>query len=88
MAIHARGAAGNVGVPGLLDIAMTISAVDPQLTRMGVVGESHRLNWLVTDPGVFRCQVVPCTGYGRTARQQSADYHHYRQPIGPLWEDR
>lgn len=74
VAIHTGSAAGNIGVPGLFDTIMAIPAVGPQLTRVGVVGKSNWLNRLVTDPGVFRRQVIPSPRDERAAYQRTANH--------------
>src|SRR5438067_6622359 len=65
---------------------VAVTAIHPQLGNVDIVWKRHRLDWLITDPGIFRRNVVPGGG-GQTAHDQNAgDRHLQRQPIAPAWK--
>jgi hypothetical protein len=51
------------------------------------VGKSHRLNGLVSDPGVFGRKIIGDRARHSGARQQRANDDIARQPVGPFWKN-
>src|SRR5205085_3460372 len=69
------------------DKAVAITAVHSELSHVNIVWKRHRLDRLITDPGIFWRDIIP-RGRGQSARDQDAgDRHLQRQPVRPAWEE-
>src|SRR5437870_5653484 len=69
------------------DEAVTIAAIHPELGDVNVVRKRHRLDRLITHPGIFWRDVIP-RGRSQAARDQDAGNRHLqRQPVAPAWKE-
>ncbi len=69
MAIHAGRSGRDIGHPGFIHVAVTITAIEAELTGVDFVGKWHRLNRLITDTVIFRCDING-HAYGRGPSDQ------------------
>src|SRR5712691_6331274 len=66
--------------------AVTIAAIHPELGHVNIVRKRHRLDRLITDPGIFWRYVIP-RSRTQAARDQDAGNRHLQwQPIAPAWK--
>ena len=87
VAIHAGGTGRDIRIPGLLHRAVAITAVQSELIDVDGMREPDRLDRLIPDAGIFRCEVVPDARRDSRADQQRADDNVKRQPVRPFRED-
>ena len=81
MTRHASLGIGHIRMRPDFDEAVAIPAVHSQLGYVNVVRKRHRLDWLITDLGIFRRHVVSGAG-GQTAHDHKAANRQFeRQPI-------
>ena len=85
--VHAGRSGRDVGIPGLFHRAVAVAAIQAELVGMNRVRKGHRLNGLITDPRVFRREIVPHARRYRRAHQHRAQGYLKRKPIGPLWKN-
>lgn len=88
VAVHAGGTGRDVREPGFLDAGMAVTAIDPELARVGGVRKSDGLNGLIAHTRVFRSEIVPDTGRDGAPGEKKPGDDHRRQAVGPLWENR
>lgn len=87
MTVHAGGTGGDIGEPGFFDACMAVAAIHAELAGVCGVGESDRLNWLISDAGIFGCEIIPDAGGDAAAQQESAGNDQPRESVGPLWKN-
>src|SRR6266699_1386802 len=66
--------------------------VTPKYTRVRYqpiqpVRKRHRLDRLISHPGVFRGDVIPCASGQPADNQDAADHDFKRQPVRPAWKE-
>src|ERR1700719_3247947 len=87
VAVHAKLGVRDIRMRRDFNEAVAVTAIHSELADVDVVGERHRLDRLVADLGVFRCNVIP-SGGGQTADNQKAGYRHLKwQPVTPAWKE-
>src|SRR4051794_18910716 len=62
---------------------MAVATIHPELRDVNIVRERHRLNWLITDAGVFRRVVIPGRRGHRRREHDHDDRDFERQPVRP-----
>ena len=87
VAIHASCAGRNIRIPGFFDRVMTITAVNTKLAGMSRVREGDRLDRLISNPGIFGCQIIPCATHYCRADQDEGNENHQGQPVRPFWKN-
>jgi len=87
VAIHAGLGVGNVRLRRRLHEAVTIPAIHTQLRHVNVVRKRHRLDRLISDFGIFWCDVIPCGARQSANEHDAADYDLERQPVRPAWKE-
>ena len=87
MAVHARLRSRKIGKARLVDIAVAIAAVEPELAGVQAVIVRHRLDRRIADPQVLRGTVISDGCRDRSTQDEEIENKLERERIGPLREN-
>jgi hypothetical protein len=87
MTAHARLHGWHVGMRSHFHIAVAIPAVHAKLLNMEVMLKGYGLRGFISDPGVFRSEIVGDSAGNRRPEHSNAHRQLPRKLIRPLWEE-
>jgi len=83
---HAGLRVWKIRMRGHIDETMAIATIHPELRDVQIMRERNGLDWLITNPRIFRGDVVPGPRRQTANDDHAADRDFQRQPIRPAWE--
>ena len=83
VAIPTGTAGGHVGVAGLLNEAVTVTAIHAQLSGVDLVRKSNGLRWHVADAGILLGKIIIHPTSNPRTHKEEADKKLQRQGICP-----
>jgi hypothetical protein len=87
VAIHARLRVRQIRMRRHVDKTMAVTTIHPKLRDVDIVRKGHWLGGLITDPGIFRRDVIPSPGRQTTDNKHTANGDFKRQPGRPTWKE-
>ena len=87
MTCHARLRIWKIRMRCHIDKTVAIATIHPKLRDVQIMRKRHRLDWLITNARIFRCDVVPRPRRQTANDDHTADRDFQREPIRPGWKE-